>query len=157
MKAFLLILASLLVLWFVVAQVGGRREKRRRRPVVEVLGGSPATKLDLPAADLMELVHDRICLVYWTEQAMAWQYTRRQDVIGVIRFDEIAGIAFDPNILVLAVETNDGRHHAWQFRRSGARLCSGLTGAIGRARPDCGWGTPLLQQVRTEIGPLLWE
>lgn len=156
MKPLLLIVASLFVVWFVAAQFGRRAERRRRRPVVEALGGHPSTKLDLAAADLMELVHDRICLVYWTEQAMAWQYTRRQNLISVIRFDDIAGVALDPNILVLAIETNDGRHHAWQFRQSGARLCSSLMAAIGKACPDSGRGTPLLQEVRSEIGPLLW-
>jgi len=156
MKTFLLILAGILALWFVYAQVGNWRERRRRRPVKEALGGSPATVLDLAAADLMELHHDRVCLLYWTDRAMAWQYTRRQDVVRVIPFDEIAGVALDPDLLVLAIETKDGRHHAWQFRRSPTKLYQRLVGAIGQARPNSWKGDALLRQVRGEIGPLLW-
>jgi hypothetical protein len=104
----------------------------------------------------MEREIDRVSLVYWT--AMAWQYTRHQDVVRVIRFDDIEGYALDPSILVLAVQTKDGKRHAWQFRpvQRQAVLVSRLLGAIVEARPDSGWGTGLLQEVREEIGPLLW-
>jgi hypothetical protein len=155
-EIFLLILGGLLLLWFVVAQVGRSRERRRRRPVKEALGASPATALDLPAVDLMERDHDRVCLVYWTDRAMAWQYSRRLDVIRVIRFDEITGLAIDPSILVMAVGTADGKHYAWQFDRSSARLVPRLTSAIGKARPASGKGDSLLREIRGEIGPLAW-
>lgn len=156
MKTALLVIAGVLVLWFVAAQIGRWRQRRRRRPVIEALGEKPFTVLDLAAVDLMEHEHDRVCLAYWTTRAMAWQFTRRPELVRTIRFDALAGVALDPNLLVLAIETQDGRHHAWQFRRARTRLYERLLAAIREARPDAGRGDTLLREIQDEIGPLAW-
>lgn len=35
MKVAIVLLASLILIWFIAAQVGNRRQRRRRQPVVE--------------------------------------------------------------------------------------------------------------------------
>lgn len=94
--------------------------------------------------------------MYWTEHAMAWQYTRRQDVIRTVRFEELSRVAFDQNAHVLAIETKSGELHAWQFRASATKLDRYLLGAIAKARPGVSGGDELFQRIKGEIGPLVW-
>lgn len=157
METVLLVLVSIVLLWVVVAPIGRSFERRRRLPVVQALGQPPASVFTVDGVDLMEREHDRRCLFYWTDDAMAWQYTRRQDVVRVIWFHRITGYALAYDLQVLAIETADGRHHAWQFRRSLAKLHEReLLAAIVRARPGMEEADTLLGEVRDVMGPLEW-
>jgi hypothetical protein len=154
MEVALVVVASLLLAWFIVARVMTWRQKRRRKLIIQALGSDSFTRLDLPAVDLMEKLEDPVCLVYWTKQAMAWQYTRRQDVIRMVKFEDLSSVAFDPRAHALAIETRNGDIHVWQFRASSTKLDRYLLGAIAKARPDVRGGDELFRRIESEIGPL---
>lgn len=159
MKTALAVVASLVGVWAVGTIVFRIRERRLRKPVAAKLKGPPANKLDLPAVDLAEHQQDRVCLVYWNDRAMAWQFPRRKEDIRTIPFANIRGWGLDANLHILLIET-EKRGYGWQFRRTRrvAVLLSQLAWAIKAGAPhDVATGQEVGDRIQHQLGPLMRE
>lgn len=129
----LYVVAGIIVVWFLAAQISKANLRRKARPLAEALGGKLVNPtFPIVGADLT--MHDdsggqRICKIYWNQNGLVYLHTKNPRAFEVIRVAEIAGVGFDQHNRILGialVERNGVR--GWQFGlgRTGAASVGGV-------------------------------